>query len=85
LGKKGLRRIGRARWRRKVHRAVRNLSAAFGTDYIVLGGGNVDRLKKLPRGARRGDNNNAFIGGARLWGHAGSHVLPRKQHIWVIT
>jgi len=33
----------------------------------VLGGGNTKKLDELPPGARAGDNNNAFIGGARLW------------------
>ena len=33
----------------------------------MLGGGNTKKLKKLPKGSRRGDNDNAFIGGFRLW------------------
>jgi hypothetical protein len=33
----------------------------------VLGGGNVKHLEDLPKGCRRGDNANAFIGGFRLW------------------
>jgi len=35
------------------------------------GGGNVRLLKKLPEGARAGDNANAFAGGFRLWEKAG--------------
>jgi hypothetical protein len=35
---------------------------------VVLGGGNVRLLKELPPGCRRGDNENAFAGGFRLWG-----------------
>jgi polyphosphate glucokinase len=34
---------------------------------VVLGGGNVKKLKKLPKSCRAGDNANAFIGGFRLW------------------
>jgi polyphosphate glucokinase len=34
---------------------------------VVLGGGNVKKLKDLPPGCRRGDNSNAFLGGFRLW------------------
>ena len=34
---------------------------------VVIGGGNVKKLKKLPLGCRAGDNNNAFLGGFRLW------------------
>jgi hypothetical protein len=34
---------------------------------VVLGGGNVKKLKVLPKGCREGDNANAFLGGFRLW------------------
>ena len=46
---------------------VKRLKDALGADYVVLGGGNSKNIKKLPRGARLGDNRNAFVGGARLW------------------
>jgi polyphosphate glucokinase len=36
-------------------------------DYVVLGGGNNKKLKKLPAGARLGSNENAFLGGFRMW------------------
>jgi hypothetical protein len=34
---------------------------------IVLGGGNAAKLDTLPANARLGSNDNAFIGGFRLW------------------
>jgi len=34
---------------------------------VVLGGGNVKKLKELPKGCRAGENANAFLGGFRLW------------------
>jgi len=37
----------------------------------VLGGGNVDKLDKLPPLCRRGDNANAFKGGFRIWEKGG--------------
>ena len=40
---------------------------AFVADYTVLGGGNAKKLKKLPKGTRRGSNLYAFRGGVRLW------------------
>jgi len=46
---------------------VERLSAAMGPDEIVLGGGGVDKLDELPEGCRRGENENAFFGGFRLW------------------
>jgi hypothetical protein len=36
-------------------------------DDVVLGGGNIKYLKKMPAGCRQGDNANAFIGGFRMW------------------
>jgi hypothetical protein len=67
VGLAGLKRMGKAKWRRHVNRVVLQLKAALEADYVVLGGGNARLLKKLPRGARLGDNNNVFRGGHRLW------------------
>jgi polyphosphate glucokinase len=43
------------------------LRAAVIADHVVLGGGNVRKLRRLPPHARRGDNRNAFRGGFRVW------------------
>lgn len=43
------------------------LKGALEADYVVLGGGNVHNIKKLPPNTRLGDNRNAFLGGFRLW------------------
>lgn len=67
VGERGRERLGNRRWRKAVRTVIADLNAAFEADYIVLGGGNARRLKKLPRGARLGGNNHAFIGGLRLW------------------
>jgi len=67
LGIHGLRRLGLASWRRHVFHIVAALKAALEADYVVLGGGNAHKLDRLPPGARRGDNANAFRGGFRLW------------------
>lgn len=67
LSKAALKKGGLARWERAVHATVANLRKAFLADYVVLGGGNVKRLSKLPVGAVRGANRNAFRGGLRLW------------------
>lgn len=74
VGERGRERLGNKRWRKAVSEVVDVLSAAFEPDYVVLGGGNAPRLKKLPRRARLGDNRNAFIGGLRLW-QRGSRAL----------
>jgi len=83
LGKKAADHNRRA-WRKAVGDVVRSLAAAFRTDYLVVGGGNVRLLGRLPVAARRGSNDNAFIGGARLWDGGAITAQPRK-HTWVIT
>jgi predicted NBD/HSP70 family sugar kinase len=67
VGLQGLKRSGRKKWQRHVFAIVDQLKEAMEPDYVVLGGGNAKRLKKLPAGARLGDNRNAFAGGFRLW------------------
>jgi polyphosphate glucokinase len=67
LGIRGLKRLGKKKWRAQVSKVCETLKAALEADYIVLGGGNVKKMKTMPAGAREGDNNNAFVGGFRLW------------------
>ncbi len=67
VGLRGLEKHGPQKWRRHVAEVVKLLVAALEPDDVVLGGGNVKRLKELPPGCRAGDNLNAFAGGFRLW------------------
>jgi polyphosphate glucokinase len=67
VGIRGLKKYGKKKWRRNVVDVVERLRAALEPEDIVLGGGNVHKLKKLPPGCRAGDNANAFKGGFRLW------------------
>jgi polyphosphate glucokinase len=67
VGARGLKRLGKKKWRRYVEDVVARLSAALRPDYVILGGGNVRKLKVLPPGTRAGDNALAFLGGIRLW------------------
>jgi polyphosphate glucokinase len=67
LGHRGLKRLGKAKWRRAVADVVARLKDALVADYVVLGGGNAKRLKPLPQGARLGHNAYAFVGGERVW------------------
>jgi predicted NBD/HSP70 family sugar kinase len=67
VGLAGLERLGKKKWRHHVTKVVQQLKRAVQADYVVLGGGNARRLKKLPPSTRRGDNANAFKGGDRLW------------------
>ena len=67
LGTRGFETLGRARWRKVVGDVVKEFVAAFLVDDVVLGGGNVKKLTRLPKGCRAGANTNAFVGGFRLW------------------
>jgi hypothetical protein len=67
IGARGRRRLGPKKWGRTVEDVVEQLRAALEADYVVLGGGNARKLKKMPKGARLGNNDFAFIGGFRLW------------------
>jgi polyphosphate glucokinase len=67
VGERGLERLGKKKWIEAVFDVTARLKAAFVADYVVLGGGNARKLKKLPPGARLGDNRNAFRGGFRVW------------------
>jgi polyphosphate glucokinase len=72
LGTRGLERVGLKKWRKDVADVVRILSAALEPDYVVLGGGNVKKIEKMPPRTLRGNNDKAFVGGVRLWkGHRG--------------
>ena len=62
-----LKKVGRKKWQQAVFETVAQLTAATEPDEVVLGGGGVDELDKLPPGCRRGANENAFLGGFRLW------------------
>jgi len=76
LGLRGLKRLGKKKWRRSVARIAEQLKNALGADYVVLGGGNAKLLKTLPPGCRLGDNSTAFTGGFRLWDE------PEQQAKW---
>jgi polyphosphate glucokinase len=67
VGERGLEKLGKKKWKKAVFETVARLSAATEPDEIVLGGGGVDKLDELPDGCRRGENENAFLGGFRLW------------------
>jgi polyphosphate glucokinase len=60
-------RVGKKKWRKSVFEVVERLTAAMEPDEVVLGGGGVDALDELPPGCRRGANENAFVGGFRVW------------------
>jgi polyphosphate glucokinase len=76
VGERSLEKRGKKKWRRNVADVVARLVAALEPDDVVIGGGNVKKLKELPKGCRVGDNANAFLGGFRLWAKAAGRRRP---------
>ena len=70
VGNCGLKRLGKKKWRGHVADVVKRLKDALEAEYVILGGGNVKKLKRLPPNTSLGDNQNAFLGGFRLWGNS---------------
>jgi polyphosphate glucokinase len=79
LGAKGLRRLGKKKWQRHVEQVTAALISAIHPDDVVLGGGNVKKLKALPPGCRAGHNAFAFLGGFLLWGEELQALEPSAQ------
>jgi polyphosphate glucokinase len=67
VGQHARERFGKKKWRAAVAETIERLSAAMEPDYVVLGGGNATKLGELPPNVRLGANENAFLGGFRLW------------------
>ncbi len=67
VGSDGMKKLGLKRWRKAVRETIGLLAAALEPEYIVLGGGNADELDELPPNVRLGHNEDAFLGGFRLW------------------
>ena len=74
IGQHGRKHLGHKKWEEAVETITAILRMGLVVDYVVMGGGNARKLSRLPKGARLGDNRNAFIGGLRLWG-----LSPRKS------
>ena len=79
IGVRGLDRMGKKKWQKAVYDVVERLKAALIADYVVLGGGNAKKLTVLPEGCRLGHNENAFIGGFRLWKEYGDSQPDVKK------
>ena len=78
VGARGMKRFGKKKWRKEVDKIVAELVRRIHIDDVVLGGGQVKKLKKLPQGCREGSNANAFIGGFRLWeGEPSAKARPK--------
>jgi predicted NBD/HSP70 family sugar kinase len=79
IGEKGRKSLGNKKWRRRVNDVIKRLKTALEVDDVVIGGGNVKRLRTLPAGVRRGSNAHAFTGGYRLWKRAAQMTKPARK------
>ena len=80
VGNLGLDRFGKKRWRKLVEDVVERLVAALEPEDVVIGGGNVIHMNKLPRGCRASNNAHAFIGAFRMWDDPPQTIhRPRKK------
>jgi polyphosphate glucokinase len=84
VGRRGLEKFGKKKWRGYVADVVARLTEALEPDDVVLGGGNAGLLKELPPGCRAGNNANAFVGGFRLWEDQPSAHLPSCRE-WSVS
>ena len=80
VGARGLKRLGGKKWRRTVNEVVVQLSTLLEADYVVIGGGNARKLKRLPKNTRLGSNYFAFLGGFRIWHHASAAPAAGKGY-----
>jgi len=85
LGKQGRKRLGKKKWRRKVGKVVQAFRKALLPDYIMLGGGSAEDLKRLPPQTRLGSNAHAFAGGFRLWERQEQSGNSRVKLGWTVA
>lgn len=67
INKTYLQEKGSKKWEEHVLKTVEIFMDAFQPEDVVLGGGNSKLLTTVPEGCRLGTNQNAFIGGFRMW------------------
>jgi hypothetical protein len=83
LGDKGFEELGPKKWQAIVHDIVPAIKIAMMADYVVLGGGSIKHLEKLPEGARRGHNRTVVEGGRKLWEELPDPV-EKHPDVWMI-
>jgi polyphosphate glucokinase len=67
VGEDALERLGHKRWKKNVLETIAEFTHALEPEYVVIGGGNAREVGELPEHCRLGRNEDAFLGGFRLW------------------
>jgi len=86
VGKTTMKLLGKEKWQRTVYDVVTILKESLVADYVVIGGGNAKHLQPpLPAGATLGSNENAFLGGHRLWNIRPARIGRLLNQAWIIV
>jgi predicted NBD/HSP70 family sugar kinase len=85
VGRRAQKRLGKKKWRKHVDKMVSSFLERVHADDVVLGGGEVKNLKKLPKHCRIGDNANAFVGGFRLWQEVPGQIKPKDEVLKIVS
>lgn len=85
LGRRACEHLGPSRWQQIVAEVVPALRRAFAADYVVLGGGLAADVDPLPPETRRGGNEDAVVGGERLWREIIEPHDDRPSSFWRVV
>ena len=67
IGSEALRRKGVKKWNQRVRKTVKILNSLLHYDKLYLGGGNGNKVHRLPRDVKIESNDAGITGGIRLW------------------
>ncbi len=71
IGVAAFKSVGRARWNRRLHRVLANITTLVGFDTLYIGGGNAKQVDiELPSNVKIVSNEAGITGGVRLWDRA---------------
>jgi polyphosphate glucokinase len=85
LGRAGRDKNGHAAWQQALTDITPVLRDAFTADYVLLGGGNAKNVDPLPPQTRRGHNDDAFVGGFRLWEEVVEPHDRQPPRVWRVV
>jgi polyphosphate glucokinase len=68
LGKKGLKKLGKKKWNKRLRQAIVTMEALFNYDRLYIGGGNAAKIEgPLPPNTKIVPNIAGLLGGVKLW------------------
>lgn len=81
LGNAAYEDVGKKKWNKRLHMALRTMNVLLSPDHIYLGGGNADYVDPdgLPENVSIGDNKAGIVGGAALWRNQSKAPAPASS------